>query len=78
MHKVTVLFFGQITDITGTHRLVLENATDTDSLLVQLKQLFPALQPQHYRIAVNKEFLNSNIELTAGTEIALLPPFSGG
>ncbi|MFT3822301.1 MAG: MoaD/ThiS family protein [Chitinophagaceae bacterium] len=76
--QVTVLLFGQLTDITGTNKLVLENIADTHTLARQLQSRYPALQPAHYLIAVNKQLVQENTMLQDGIEVALLPPYSGG
>lgn len=39
-----VLFSGQLTDITGTGNISIENITDTDTLLSKLSAQFPLLK----------------------------------
>jgi sulfur-carrier protein len=73
-----VLFFGQLTDITGTARLDVEGAQDTDSLKEKLFRQFPALSSAKFRIAVDNKLVNDNTVISAGSKIALMPPFSGG
>lgn len=76
--EVTVLFFGSLTEITGTSRMRIPEVTDTDQLDQVLKDRFPALEQLTYRMAVNRKVIGETTLLTAETEIALLPPFSGG
>ena len=76
--KIKLLFFGNISDITGTGEMDYSNAADTDMLELDLKNKFPQLKNFTYRIAVNKEIINKNTKLNDGDEIAFLPPFSGG
>jgi molybdopterin synthase sulfur carrier subunit len=75
---IEVMFFGQLTDLTGTGRIEIEGAADTDQLLRQLIQKFPALSSSTYRIAVNNKMINGNTMIDFESKIALMPPFSGG
>jgi molybdopterin synthase sulfur carrier subunit len=75
---IEVLFFGQLTDITGISSLSLDSFSDTDSLLSHLQQRFPDLAKAKYMIAVENHVINSAISLKPGSSIAFMPPFSGG
>jgi len=57
---------------------VLENIADTNSLVIELHDLYPALAKAKYAIAVDKKVVNENTTLTENSIVALLPPFSGG
>jgi molybdopterin synthase sulfur carrier subunit len=76
--QVQIMFFGQLADITGTPELILHDITDTDTLQETLHQLYPALANTKYAIAMNKKTIQGNTILSGDTNIALLPPFSGG
>ena len=76
--QITILFFGQLTDITGKASIALEDIVDTDALAIRLNQQFPALANAKYAIAIDKKLINNNTLLTNNCTIALLPPFSGG
>jgi len=76
--QLTILFFGQLTDITGEASIQLEDIADTAALAILLHQKFPALANSKYAIAVDKKVINSNTILTQNCTVALLPPFSGG
>jgi molybdopterin synthase sulfur carrier subunit len=76
--KVQIMFFGQLTDITGTPELILHDIPDTDTLQETLHQLYPALAQTKYAIAMNKKTIQGKSILSGDTTIALLPPFSGG
>lgn len=76
--KVNILFFGQLTDVTGTTTLVLENIIDTKSLAAKLQQAYPGLDAKKYIIAVNSNQVTENTLLSDNCTVALLPPFSGG
>jgi molybdopterin synthase sulfur carrier subunit len=73
-----VMFFGQLTDITGKARLDISNAVDTDALKEKLFLQYPALAEAKFRIAVNNKLVNENTLIPAGSKIVLMPPFSGG
>ena len=73
-----ILLFGPLQDIAGAAYCELESVTDIESLKIQLTTKYPAFAQQKYVIAVDKEITQSNSSLTDKSEIALLPPFSGG
>lgn len=75
---MTIILFGQLTDITGSHTITVNGTADTDSLVREVNKLFPSMVNVKYRIAVNKKIISANTEITESSNIALLPPFSGG
>lgn len=76
--EVSVLFFGALTDITGTSRMSVPDVADTDLLEGVLKKQFPLLGQVTYRVAVDRHVIREKTLLKGGAEVALLPPFSGG
>jgi molybdopterin converting factor small subunit len=76
--KIEILLFGQLTDILKASSVVIEAPGDTDTLQDVLVKQFPQLANANYTMAVNKKTVTGNIELTPGSTVALLPPFSGG
>ena len=74
---VNIIIFGRLTDIAGSS-LALENIADTNSLVKVLHSLYPALADSKYVVAVDKKVVNENTTLSENSEVALLPPFSGG
>jgi molybdopterin converting factor small subunit len=76
--KVNILLFGQLTDITRTDTIVLEDVKDTDNLVMALHAQYPELANTKYLIAVDKKVISANTPLTDNCPVALLPPFSGG
>ncbi len=76
--KINIIFFGQLTDITGTEAITMDGVIDTDGLVRTLEMDFPALTGATYIIAVNKEVIYENTLVADHSTIALLPPFSGG
>lgn len=75
---VTVLFFGQLTDITGSASIEWPAVVDTDALKQEVFQRFPSLASKTFRLAVGKQLITANTLLNEGQTIAFLPPFSGG
>lgn len=75
---VTVLFFGPLAELTATHSITLPDCTSTTDLHQRLLLQFPLLADKKFAVAVNKELVQEDVALTAGSEVAILPPFSGG
>jgi len=75
--SINIIIFGQLTDIAGSS-LALENIADTNCLVEELHNRYPALAKAKYAIAVDKQVVNENTTLTENSIVALLPPFSGG
>lgn len=76
--KTKILFLGQLIEITGTKELIMENITDTDTLITILYQKFPQLSQSKYIIAVDHEVISMKKNLGENSVVAFMPPFSGG
>ena len=76
--SVTIIFFGQLAEITGTNRIGVENVTDTDSLLAEMNRRYPAFQAAKFVVAVDQQLISGNTLLNGHQTVAFLPPFSGG
>ena len=76
--QVQIVLFGQLTDITGSHTLVLNGVADTNQVVAAVNKLFPAMADVKYIIAVDKKQVQENTALNETASVALLPPFSGG
>lgn len=74
--KITL--FGQLTDIAGTSSLVVETVVDTDALVQAVNRQYPAMAGARYKIAVDKKAVNGNTPINESSDLAFLPPFSGG
>ncbi|HVX27995.1 MAG TPA: MoaD/ThiS family protein [Parafilimonas sp.] len=70
--------FGQLVDLIGSNCIEVIDVNDTDKLIQQLQSKYPLLKNSKYRVAVNRNIIQSNTILKQDAEIALLPPFSGG
>jgi molybdopterin converting factor subunit 1 len=75
---IEVMFFGQLADGTGVSSVMVEDVTNTDMLVQMMKQRYPALESSTYMIAVNNAMVTENSNVTPGSKIAFMPPFSGG
>lgn len=76
--QVKVLFFGVLTEVTGTnckHYLEVKSIGD---LKLRLQDDFPEIVHYNYRIALNNEIINNDPQLKDGDEVAFMPPFAGG
>ncbi|HSF45682.1 MAG TPA: MoaD/ThiS family protein [Chitinophagaceae bacterium] len=75
---IEVMFFGQLTDITGSSKVTVEDVTDTETLTQKLFQQYPSLSGAKFRVAVDSKLVNDNTQIGQGSKIAFMPPFSGG
>ena len=75
---IEVMFFGQLTDHTGTSHLLVDDIQDTDALISMLKEKYPALSNAKYMIAVDNRMVTVNTAISSVAKVALMPPFSGG
>lgn len=80
----TILYFGRLSDLTGTSEEVLALPSDIESaghLRTWLDNRFKtdgALLDPTIRIAVNSEIILDTASLLGADEIALMPPVGGG
>jgi len=75
---MNIRIFGPLEDITGSAILRLEQVQDTDQLREKLLRDFPELQNRKFVIAVDNRIVQHTMILQDKSEVALLPPFSGG
>jgi molybdopterin synthase sulfur carrier subunit len=76
--QVNVIIFGQLTDITGSNAITINDVDNTDKLIRHLHNSYPALAEFPYLIAVEKEVISTNTTLNNNCTVALLPPYAGG
>jgi molybdopterin converting factor small subunit len=75
---IQVMVFGQLTDITGSGMIAVQDVTDTKSLVTSLKEKYPKLADTKFAIAVDKKVIKENTILNPASTVVLMPPFSGG
>lgn len=76
--EITIMVFGQLTDITGTSNIQVPLLADSDSIKAELQKRYPALAHANFIMAVDRKPVTGNVSLSGQSTIALLPPFSGG
>jgi molybdopterin converting factor small subunit len=76
--KADITFYGQLTDLTGTGKLIVENIASTNDLVDKLDRDFPGLKLKKFVIAVNDRIIKTDTPLEDNARISFLPPFSGG
>jgi molybdopterin synthase catalytic subunit len=82
MIKVRVLFFGAARDAVGQEQIEveLEAPINADAARAKLLSDYPSLQRfgKSLLFAVNQQYAQSDREISAGDELAVFPPVSGG
>jgi len=76
--KVKIILFGQLTDITGSDTVFIADVHDTEGLVHEINKLYPLMNGAKYIIAVDKKIISTNTGINELSNVALLPPFSGG
>lgn len=76
--SIEVLFFGQLTDITGCSSLSMENPGTLNELKKQVLGKYPGLSQSKFVIAINNKISNEDELISNYSKIAFMPPFSGG
>ncbi|WP_406827282.1 MoaD/ThiS family protein [Pedobacter sp. KACC 23697] len=76
--EIEIISFGQITEFISRQKIVIDGIADTDALKQYLEDQFPALKGTKYKLALNKNIVQRNTEITNQATIAIMPPFSGG
>ncbi len=76
--QVNIIFFGYMSEMTGSSRISVADVEDTDGLVKRLHDLYPAIKNAKYLIAVDKQVITENTLLKDDHTVALLPPYAGG
>jgi molybdopterin synthase sulfur carrier subunit len=76
--KIKVLFFGVLTEVTGSSLKVYEEVKTLEHLKIRIADDFPETVHYSFRMAVNNEISDGDTPLKDGDEVAFLPPFAGG
>jgi len=81
---VTTLFFGQLGDLVNpsTAAISVAEGTTAMQLYQQIRALNPSLpspeEDKSLKVAMNQRFVDWTAQLSAGDEIAFMPPVTGG
>jgi len=73
-----ILAFGRVAEIMKRSTWETDAVRDLHELETALVAAFPALKGQRFVVAVDRKVVHDNVRLEPGSEVALLPPFSGG
>lgn len=78
--KISIKYFGRLSEQTGMDHEILELAAPTTvkAVIQNLTSTYSELAKSKFRVAVNQEIGNDEAVLNDGDELALLPPFAGG
>jgi molybdopterin converting factor small subunit len=76
--KISIRAFGMIAEKIGSDQIQLTGISTVEELRESLFEQFPELKNMKFSIAINKHLATGNAPIPANSEIALLPPFSGG
>ncbi len=80
--KVSVLYFAGMRDKTGkaSDEFDLPNPCTSADILNRVSESYPHLSElcQRSRVAVGHDFINEAVEINERSEIAVIPPVSGG
>jgi molybdopterin converting factor small subunit len=80
--RLRLLAFATASDVLGTEEVAIEvgDGLDVSGLRTELARRYPALQPLWPRLAIGVDGVIADAEtpLREGSEVALLPPVSGG
>lgn len=82
IYIMEILLFGITRDIAGKAKLTIpagENLQTVGDLKVWLGQQYPAMQQlSSLAVAVDSEYADDSLPISSNSEIALIPPVSGG
>jgi molybdopterin converting factor small subunit len=75
---IRIKAFGMIAEKIGADSFEMENPESSEVLKKKLLEKFPELEVMKFSVAVDRKIIQSDVLLSVGAEVALLPPFSGG
>jgi molybdopterin synthase sulfur carrier subunit len=78
--KVTVKFFSSYREIVGESEIDVElvDGATVAALITKLVGQYPDFPDDPSSAAVNAEYVDTDLPLSQGDEVAFFPPFSGG
>ena len=76
--QITIKYFGLLVEVTGCSKELINTSAETiNDLLKELYSKYPELKEKDFQVAQNNTIVDKSEPINQ-TEIALLPPFSGG
>lgn len=76
--ELIVKAFGRLVDVLGGVAVKVPLVRDTEELRAVLIKRYPHLETEVFVIAVERVISHDKTRINTRTEVALLPPFSGG
>ncbi len=78
--RVRIRFFASLTELVGSEEkeLLIQSPATIAQVESLLLEEYPALQERTFRWAKNHEFVEGDVEVVDGDELACIPPVSGG
>jgi molybdopterin synthase sulfur carrier subunit len=73
-----VLYFGVLSEITGIRSEELSFEGTADQFRRFIAEKYPALETKSFQVAVDQKIVSLEALLREESEVALLPPFTGG
>jgi molybdopterin converting factor small subunit len=77
-NKIKIKLFGNLSELANTQEIWIDLKTTFFELRDELFLEFPLLVNKEFVFAINQKITHENVIINQNTEIALLPPFSGG
>lgn len=76
--SIIIKAFGITSEILNADLISVSHLRTTRDIKGYLEATYPKLKGIKYQMAVNHTLIESDIDVEDGSEVALLPPFSGG
>ena len=76
--EINLISFGKISEFINIQKMDIKDIDHTDDLKNHLENKFPQLAGMKYKLALNNNLVQKNIEIKNLDSIAIMPPFSGG
>jgi molybdopterin synthase sulfur carrier subunit len=73
-----IKLFGLLAETLGANSIQVPLFDSSDALLDYLCEHYPILKEKVFMLAVDKNIIHENCTITSNSEVALMPPFSGG
>ncbi len=73
-----VKVFGRLTEICGSSLVEIDTVESVELVKEIMENKFPVLKQQNYIVAIDKVIARSSNVVKPDSEIAFMPPYSGG
>jgi sulfur-carrier protein len=76
--EIKIISFGEITGFINHQKIEVDGIAGTYALKQYPENRFPVMKGIKYKLALNKNIVQQNTQITNQATIAIMPPFSGG